>query len=112
MAFAGGDDRSGKRLDFELPPGEAVEIHRSAELAGERKQRRQRAGGFIVGEFRAIGAPHRDGFVEDGEAKLLDVRPPQHLLPLQRERGDRIGDGIDQQFAPQQSSDVGCELYA
>src|SRR5580704_6080830 len=37
VALAGGDDGAGQRLVFERPAGEAVEIHRGAELAGERE---------------------------------------------------------------------------
>ena len=39
-------------------------------------------------------------------AKLLHVRPTQHRLSLQRERGDRIGDRIDQELAPDQCREI------
>ena len=93
-------------------PGEAVEIHRGAEFAGKGEQRRQRARRLVVAELGALGARHRDRFVENGAAQLLHVRAPQHRLPLQRERGDRIGDGVDQKLAPRERGEVVAQQHA
>jgi hypothetical protein len=42
----------------------------------------------------------------------LDVGAPQHRLPLQRQRSDRAGDGVDQKLAPRQRDEVFAKLYA
>src|ERR1700719_1068687 len=83
VALAGCDDGAGQRLVLERAAGEAVEIHRGAELAGECEQRGERTRRLVVGESRPFGATDRDSFFEHGEAELLDVGSPQHCLALQ-----------------------------
>ena len=62
--------------------------------------------------LRPFGAADRDRLFEHREAERLDVGAPQHRLPLQRQRGDRTGDGVEQELAPRQRGEVLTELDA
>ncbi len=42
----------------------------------------------------------------------MDVGAPQHRLPLQRQRGDRTGDGVDQKLAPRQRDEIVAAMHA
>jgi hypothetical protein len=55
----------------------------------------------------AVGASDRGGLVEDRKTECLDVVAPKHRLALQRQRCDRIGDRIDQEFSPRQRVEIG-----
>src|SRR5262249_60676368 len=68
MPVAGCNNRASERLDLEPTSGEAIEIHRGAELAGKITQRGDRARGFVIGELDALGARRSDRFVEGAPA--------------------------------------------
>src|SRR5580704_19088932 len=112
VALAGCDDGAGQRLVLERAAGEAVEIHRGAELAGECEQRGERTRRLVVGESRPFGATDSDRFFEHGEAELLDVGSPQYRLALQGKRRNGARDGVEQELAPRQRGEVLTELDA
>ncbi len=61
---------------------------------------------------RAFGAADGDRLFEHREAERLDVGAPQHRLPLQRQRSDGAGDGIDQKLAPRQRDEIVAAMHA
>ena len=68
--------------------------------------------GFVRRELRAVGLADGGGLFEDGKAERLDVLAPEHGLPLQRQRGDRIGDRVDQELPPCAGGEIGIAHHA
>ena len=64
---------------------------------------------FIVGQPGAVGASDRHRFVEDRYAQRVHVSAPKHRLPLQRQRGDRVGNSVDQQLPPGQRREIAAQ---
>ena len=65
--------------------------------------------GFVLGEPGAVGAGDRHRLGEDRQAQRAHVVAPQYLLPPHRQRGDRVGDGVEQQLLPLERREVGTE---
>src|SRR6266852_8592069 len=76
------------------------------------EKRRYGSQRFVLGQLRAVGARHRDRFIEDCNAQRLYVVAPKHRLSLQRERRDWIGNGIDQQLPPRQRREIAAQKNA
>ncbi len=101
MLLARRDDGPGQCLDFQPTAGERVEVHRGPQVVGDAEQGCEGSLRCVWSQPRPFGPTNRGRLFQHCEAEHPHVIAAQDHLALPGERGERVGDRIDEQLAPQ-----------